>query len=465
MNAQPFIVSRKRGRVQRTGGFGRLPGFHGDQSPAESADKSAHSKLAAALFGMVLSFVAIVGVASAQPAANPTNPPAPPKLDFEPNIPVLLLTARGPIDKAQKSPCTLSLALPGQKMPGASNYWTGEVKLHGGVSVGFPKQSYGIALAAPARLLDLRESAHWVLNAAFIDRSLMRHKLSYDLFRSLDAPGARRFATGSRFVEVYLNGDYRGAYLLMERVDRQLLDLRRFATNESSHACIYKAVDHAANFGQPGHAGYEQREPDPAVKEYWRPLDELDAFVSGSPDAEFSNAQNGIGSRLDLANAIDFYLLVLLTSNQDGITKNFIIAQDAVGEKLPKPHFFFAPWDYDATFGRNWNATVVGSTSWLSNALFDRLMGQRDFKERFAQRWNELSKGPFSQKTIHAMIDVNVRTLGEAARRNAVRWRPVAGHYPDRLSFDEDVAQMKTWVEERIQWLDAEIKRRTAPAQ
>jgi len=411
---------------------------------------------------VVLSIVAIVGVASAQPAANPTNPPTVFKLDFEPNLSVLFLAARGPIDKTQKSPCALSLILPGQKLPGASNSWTGEVKLHGGVSVGFPKQSYGISLAVPARLLDLHESAHWVLNAAFIDRSLMRHKLSYDLFRSLDSPGARRFAVGSRFVEVYLNGDYRGVYLLMERVDRQLLDLRRFATNETSHACVYKAVDHAANFGQPGHAGYEQREPDPAVKEYWQPLDELDDFASQAPDAEFSNPQHGIGSRLDLANAIDFYLLVLLTSNQDGITKNFVIARDAPGVDVPKPRFFFAPWDYDATFGRNWNATIVAPSSWLSNALFDRLMGQRDFRERFARRWNELREGQFSAKKIQAMIDTNVRTLGEAARRNAVRWRPVAGHYPDRLSFDQDVAQMKTWVEERIQWLDAEIKRRTA---
>ena len=209
---------------------------------------------------LLLSVAAVLGAASAQPAEYRTNAPASFKPDFEPNIPVLVLTARGSIDKAQKTPCTLSMIVPGAPSPSASNSSTGEIKLHGGVSVGFPKNSYGITLGAPARLLDLRESAHWVLNAAFIDRSLMRHKLSYDLFRSLDAPGARRFAAGSRFVEVYLNGNYRGAYLLMERVDRQLLELRRFGSNETSHACIYKAVDHAANFGQPKHAGYEQRE-------------------------------------------------------------------------------------------------------------------------------------------------------------------------------------------------------------
>src|SRR5437867_5957741 len=41
-------LSPKQGRVQRPGRVGRVPTFDGDKSPAESADKSAHSKLVAA---------------------------------------------------------------------------------------------------------------------------------------------------------------------------------------------------------------------------------------------------------------------------------------------------------------------------------------------------------------------------------------------------------------------------------
>src|SRR5213594_5003738 len=37
-------LSPKQGRVQRSGRIGRLVAFDGDKSPAESADKSAHSK-------------------------------------------------------------------------------------------------------------------------------------------------------------------------------------------------------------------------------------------------------------------------------------------------------------------------------------------------------------------------------------------------------------------------------------
>jgi spore coat protein CotH len=248
----------------------------------------------------------------------------------------------------------------------------------------------------------------------------------------------------------------------MERVDRTLLGLRRFDSNAPSHACLYKAVDHAANFGSPGHDGYEQREPDPLALPYWRPLEEFNRFVSRSPDAAFLHPVTGIVARLDLDSAIDFHLLVLLTSNMDGITKNFLLARDAAPASDPKaaPRFFFVPWDYDATFGRNWNATPVGPDAWLSNHLFDRLHADPAFRRRFATRWQELRKQPLATATLHRLMDDNVRTLGDAARRNEERWRDARGYYPDALTFAEDMAQMKEWVVTRGQWLDAEIERR-----
>ena len=391
------------------------------------------------------------------PATNKSARVAP---DFEPHLPLLFLEAKAPIVSEQKVACTVRMDFPQGVERGPTNGWTGVVRVHGASSQGFPKKSFGLTLNTPAQPPGLRASAHWVLNAAFIDRSLMRHKLSYDLFRSLSAPGAERFAVGSRFVEVYLNGSYHGAYLLMERMDRPLLRLRAFDSNQVAHACIYKAVDHAANFGQPGHAGYEQREPDATAKTYWQPLDEFDQFVSSSPAGEFFHAQTGIASRLDLDNAVDFHLLVLLTSNMDGITKNFLLARDGPAAGAAPPRFFFAPWDYDATFGRNWDATRIAPTAWLSNHLFDRLMGDRAYRERFSARWRRWREREFSVKSIHDQIDANARTLGEAARRNATRWRANEGSYPDKLTFAEDVAQMKSWVTARAQWLDDEIAQR-----
>jgi spore coat protein H len=335
------------------------------------------------------------------------------------------------------------------------------VRFHGATSQAYPKKSFGLTLDAPVHWLGMRESTHWVLNAAHVDRSLMRHKLSYDLFRALSAGDAERFAAASRFVELNLNAKYHGAYLLMERVDRAMLELRSYDSNAASQACIYKAVDHDANFSHSGHAGYEQREPDPLVRPYWKPLDEFNRFVSTAPDPEFFHPETGISSRLDLDNAIDFHLLVLLSSNMDGIDKNFIFARDALKQGGPRPRFFFAPWDYDATFGRNWNAVRVEPTVWLSNHLFDRLLKDAAYRKRFAARWKSLRAREFSISNVERLIDENARTLGDATKRNTARWRTLTG-YPDRLSFAGDVTQMKEWIRARVQWLDHEIEQQTS---
>jgi hypothetical protein len=380
--------------------------------------------------------------------------------NFEPNLPIIHLEAKERIVSERKVPCTVQMTWPAGTEPGNTNALAGVVRIHGASSQMYPKKSFAVTLAAPVRWPGLPEDKQWVINAAFVDRSLMRHKLSYDLFRSLSAGEHRRFASASRFVEVTLNGRYQGAYLLMQRVDSALLELRRFDSNATTHACIYKAEDHGADFGRPGHQAFEQREPDPLVLPYWGPLDRFSRFTSSSKDAEFFDPQTGIASRLDLDNTIDFHLLLLVTSNMDGNDKNLIFARNAPSADNPKPRFFFVPWDYDATFGRNWNATRVSPTEWVSNYLFERLLRDATYRGKFAARWTQLRRKEFADRTVREMIDDNVRTLGEAARRNSLRWRTPTGPYPDRLTFEQDIAQMHQWTAARLQWLDDQIARR-----
>jgi spore coat protein H len=401
-----------------------------------------------------------LGAALAAPGQTGADKPGPQGADERSNLPMVILQAGEPFAPDRRTPCTVKIVPAGSRDRSTNGLLPAAARIHGATSQGHPKKSFGLTLEAPATLLGMRESRHWILNAAYIDRSLMRHKLSFDLFRSLSAPGRGRWAVASRFVELRFNGSYHGVYLLMERVDRQLLELRAYHSNDFSHACIYKAVDHAANFGQAGWAGYEQREPEPTLRSYWQPLDEFNRFVSSAPAAAFLDPQTGIAARLDLDNAIDFHLLVLLTSNSDGITKNFFLARNGQETGPLQERFFFVPWDYDGTFGRNWDASVFPATAWLSNNLFDRLLEDPAYRARFVARWNRLREGPFSAGTIQGLIDLNLRTLGEAARRNAIRWPVGDGPYPDQLSFAQDAAQMKAWMEAHLQWLDREINQR-----
>jgi len=55
----------------------------------------------------------------------------------------------------------------------------------------------------------------WVLYAPYSDKSLMRNTLTFDLARDIG-----RYAPRCQYCELVVNGDYRGVYVLMEKIKR-----------------------------------------------------------------------------------------------------------------------------------------------------------------------------------------------------------------------------------------------------
>ena len=398
-------------------------------------------------------FLAAAGLVPALLAA-----PAPASPETNQSLPCVELQAARLPDGNDKLPCTVRIAASEGRPAEAAGPLKAAARLHGASSRGLPKKSYNFSIETPAPLLGMSTRGQWILHAVCIDRSFMRHKLAYDLFRSLSTPGAPRPAAQSRFVEARINGSYEGVYLLMEHVDRRLLGWPASAgSNTAAQACLYKAVDHGANFGQTGHDGYAQKEPDLALGEYWTPLEALNKLSAAGSDARFFDPKTGVESLVDLDEALDFYLLVLLTSNSDGITKNYFLARPAPAPDAPARRFVFVPWDYDGTFGRNWDATPFPHDVWLSNHLFDRLMARPEIRARMAARWRQVRAREFSTAAIQHTIDTHAAALASAAARNARRWPEGRLPFPDRISFKDETARMKKWVAARAAWLDREI--------
>ena len=376
-------------------------------------------------------------------------------IDFEPNVPVVFVETARPLQIGRSEKGSVRVVYPKGSQARETEKLAAEVKYRGASSLGYEKKSLAFELVSDQALAGMPERRHWILNAAFVDRSMMRHKLAYDLYAKMSEAGAPRFAAGSRFVEVFQNGDYRGAYLLTERVDRKLLKLRKFDKADEHHACIYKVIEHTPVFDMNGHSNYEQHEPNPRTNSYWGPLDEINRFCHTASESAFWDVKSGIATRLDLADAIDFHLHMLMVSNTDGPDKNFIVARDGVTRGKP-PAFFFAPWDCDATFGRQWHGGRDGYKHWQMNHLFERLFKDANYRKRFAARWQQLRQNQFSTAAIHKMIDANAQELGAASQRNAKRWGQT--RQGDRPNFEQDIAEMKDWVAKRGVWLDGRIE-------
>ena len=65
------------------------------------------------------------------------------------------------------------------------------------------------------QLLGMPAENDWVLYAPWQDKTMIRNVLTYELSNQIG-----RYASRSRYVELYLNNEYRGVYVLMEKIKR-----------------------------------------------------------------------------------------------------------------------------------------------------------------------------------------------------------------------------------------------------
>ena len=97
-----------------------------------------------------------------------------------------------------------------------------EIRGRGNSTWSQPKKPYRLKLDKKTDLLGMGKSKHWVLLANYLDESLQRNALAYNLSGSM---GIEQMATV--FVDVVLNGDFVGNYQLCEniRVDPTRVDI------------------------------------------------------------------------------------------------------------------------------------------------------------------------------------------------------------------------------------------------
>ena len=97
-----------------------------------------------------------------------------------------------------------------------------EIRGRGNSTWSQPKKPYRLKLDKKTDLLGMGKSKHWVLLANYLDESLQRNALAYNLSGAM---GMEQMATV--FVDVVLNGDFVGNYQLCEniRVDPTRVDI------------------------------------------------------------------------------------------------------------------------------------------------------------------------------------------------------------------------------------------------
>jgi len=119
------------------------------------------------------------GLAAATAAAADPGQPEQAKVvltNFESNLPFVFLQTTQRIVSGLRVPCGVRLVLPGHANAGDADSSSAQIGFHGASSQGYPKKSFRLILDVPASWLGMPARRQWVLNAATVDHSLMRHK-------------------------------------------------------------------------------------------------------------------------------------------------------------------------------------------------------------------------------------------------------------------------------------------------
>lgn len=360
-----------------------------------------------------------------------------------PELPELQLSADGEI--VWEGWTTATLVAGGDTLDGRIHY-------RGGISAGYPKHSLALKLDERYPLCGLPADKDWILNANYIDKTFMRHKLCYDLFRLMDEE--RNRAPLCAYATLTVDGHGQGLYVVMQKMDASTLGIDK----GDSTSVIFKEppvmYDERIVPQDPDNY-YQQTFPKKRKDDRTAQAEAIVAFLQDSPDEVF---RAEVGQWFDLKNIADWQLLLLLSNNADGLRKNFFLYK--VGDATP---YRVAPWDYDHSFGRDGDnePNMLRDTVDCNRAvLLRRLWQWPEYRSQVARRWQQLrTEGLFTEATLNRMIADNAAQIEAAVKANELLWPVDNNIYYDANHFDAELDIMREFIGRNIERLDTLFNR------
>ena len=322
------------------------------------------------------------------------------------------------------------------------------MSVRGASSTFFQKKAYKIEMNERFGMYGLKDDNIWVLDALCADSSKVRNKLSSDLWNLINDNQSVNNDLNGSFVEVFIDNEYRGLYVLKEKVDGGV-------TNISDNGLLLKAIGHldSGSINKLINDGYSSSDSRVLNFEVKKSTDEtLDSFLRKVRNYYVNNRNyDSTVSTFEMNNYLNYKIFVALLSGEDNVTSNQYYSMIDKNSKV-----LITPWDMDLTWGAYWNLgrqTLSEflwdrdySYEWLSNVAFTGVDGKTMtlMKERY---W-ELRKDIINIDTIDDYLESYKSLLVEsgAAARDSERW----------FSYDVEfeIDQIRKWAEKRIDFLD-----------
>ena len=344
---------------------------------------------------------------------------------------------------------------------------TSELKVRGNGSMNLAKKSYQLKLSAKTSVFHMPEAKNWILLPNYDDQSLLRNSTSYTFAKKLG------FETMEfQSVDLYVNGEYRGVYLLTEKVEIQsnrvnITELEKLVEDANPDVDFdllsplsgtvidgkylnsyryYDLTDPADitggylieldnNYGKDEPSVFYTKDGSTWVVKSPEYVSEAQMiYISGlfADMVEAMNAEDGYNALgkhyteyIDVESFALGYLVSEITKNWDsGSSSHFFYKEKDVDGVTGK--IVMGPlWDCDNTFG-NINkvddAKKIDELKTASRSIFKMLMKHEDFKAVVAEKYALVMQVMEEMTAPGGDIDQFVKELGTSAVMDQMRW-------------------------------------------
>ena len=353
----------------------------------------------------------------------------------------------------------------------------------------YEKKPYALKLKTPHPLCGLDPSDRWRLLALWREDSRLDNKIAMDISEELGLA----YTPQGTWVDLYLNGEYRGIYLLTEsvsvgegRVDIYDLEKENKRLNPSIEQGTAKRYENAGSKGyllENGagtDGGYLIEKDHP---KHWEVEDngfttsrgdlftinapghaseEQVAYIQGyvdSIDAQIQNGDSAVWERLDLTSFARRFLVDEIAMETDAGSTSMYFYKDRGDEKL----YSGPAWDYDNAFGEtgddvyaDYTGTDVNNNERLAIALnwYQKLYETPELYQCVVEEY--AGTMPFFEQLLTVGIDKYANQIRASVRMDDVRWESTreSGEGLTRYAdYDANVNYTKFFLANRLNFL------------
>ena len=406
---------------------------------------------------------------------------APPEAFSNSHLPILIFDTEGGanIQDDPKVNANLKIAY---NETGELNYVDGPfhsssglvgIEIRGNATQMFPKKAYifetrdSLGDNRNVKILGMPAENDWILRACYLDKTLMRNAIAFEMSRSMG-----RYASRYAFCEVIINGSYEGVYMLMEKIkrDKNRVDVEKLnnAITDSDSikgGYIYEVSQSTSDLGERRSLVYPNPE-DANDEQFNYIINYDDQFRAIMEQPSYADPKSGYPMWIDVQSFIDEILVQEACKNCDAYGWSSYFHKKRHQKLAAGP-----VWDFDQALsnstwndGSNANEWVLTKINESVPTFWAKLFNEPNFKYLLKKRWFALRENSFHTDTLMAMIDGYAQQLDGAQQRNFYRW-PILGSqlwrslpgWEERDTYKKEVDYMKEWFKSRLIWMDEQL--------